>query len=590
MSKETSKTKSVVLSGILVTAIILFFSVVYFDNHAWGSWGDDSAGYIYLAGRMQMGLPTIYLDELGAKGLEYFNDEKLARWLIPTHHEFINPDGTVASKYPVGSSLLLLAGSALSGSSKGFYIVTPLLAVFNLVMVYLLALLLFENHQYRQLIGLMSAGMLGITELYYSYAIAQPMREIPSMAFLLLCAVLLLLAFRATKPASRQAAAKQEASIRRAAQWTPYYLFAFAGLSFGMAFNVRETSVMVLPAIAVLMLAKSWERNRSFLNNARQFAMPALIFLAAVSIAALPTVTNSIRITQESAPLIKDADSGVVLLSNIDHASTLSVDHLFHSKGKFRPGRGGVPYYWQVLQEETVIPYFLVFVGLGLILLWRRSKSNALFLALWMAGIYAIFALWINPYSRYILPLFAPLILLGVYGVFELALCILPKLFKQRWLIGVATSVIAVTFFFGLQPRIAAMQSEDEVLVFKSISETDLDQLMAIGNMVDDAEQPLLMFTGSWQFGTSETFEAHTGVKAIKFPYEQRDEFNPEQTNTFLEQLVGDYDFYLWLDPTSSADVITFLEQYETKQVAQMDFSFQPDVSVYKLNTPEEPL
>ena len=119
---------SIFLAGI--------FGVLYFNDHAWGAWGDDSAGYIFLAGRMSMGLPLVYTDPIAADGLQFFGDEKLARWLTPTHHEFINPSGMIASKYPIGVSLLMFVVSKLAGTTDAFYVVTPLLAALNIVLTY----------------------------------------------------------------------------------------------------------------------------------------------------------------------------------------------------------------------------------------------------------------------------------------------------------------------------------------------------------------------------------------------------------------------------------------------------------------------
>ena len=95
------------IGGVIIAAIVLLFGIIYFDDHAWGTWGDDSAGYIYLAGRMIQDKPLVYHDDLAQMGFDFFGDEKLARWLTPTHHEFINQEGWIASKYPVGASLLL---------------------------------------------------------------------------------------------------------------------------------------------------------------------------------------------------------------------------------------------------------------------------------------------------------------------------------------------------------------------------------------------------------------------------------------------------------------------------------------------------
>ena len=176
--------RSMILQWVLTLSISVLLGVgagaIYLDDHAWGAWGDDSPGYLFLAGQMLRGEPNVYQDALAARGLDFFGDEKLARWLTPTHHQFINTRGVLASKYPVGLSLVMYWTATLLSNDEAIYLVVPVLGAVNLALMYLLGLLLFRTYRYRHLVSGIAAAAMGVSNLYYDYAIAQPMREIPS--------------------------------------------------------------------------------------------------------------------------------------------------------------------------------------------------------------------------------------------------------------------------------------------------------------------------------------------------------------------------------------------------------------------------
>ncbi|MFH1426558.1 MAG: hypothetical protein ABIG66_04000 [Candidatus Kerfeldbacteria bacterium] len=574
MAKFNNRAKAFVFSLIICAALAVGFGVIYFNDSAWGTWGDDSAGYIFLAGRMWEGEPLVYLDELAAKGLEFFGDEKLARWLTPTHHQFINTRGVIASKYPVGAPMLLLVGAALTGKSEGFYLVTPALAAANLVLFYFLAVLVIPRHRYRHFIGLLSAGMLGLSELYYNYAIAQPMREIPSVTFLLLIAILLLRGIRLLKNTERKKAA------------TPFYFIFAAGLAFGMAFNIRETSALILPGAALYVLLALWPKKESTQKYIKQLALVGLSFFIAAAVAVIPTALNSYNISQDKEVFKARDTSNVVVLPNIGHVESLSVQNLFDNQGKFRPGTGSLPHYWGVMQDVVPVPYFLVFVALGIFFLWKESRPKTALLVGWAVGILIIFSIWVNPYSRYIIPMFPPMIFLGVYGLFGFFQELVPKLIKKRWAMTILALGVSATFLVAYQPVFADVKENLKIDVhrYKAISHKDLETLIDLGDELVLSDQPVLMFSGVWQYGTSETLEAHTGLKTVRFPLEQRFDFNEGRVNEFFVSMLSDgYTLYVWVDETSSPELFTWLEMYDTNLVDTLDFTFQPQVRIYEV-------
>jgi len=576
--------KAIFMSVVISTVLAVGFGILYFNDHAWGAWGDDSAGYIYLAGRLFSGDPLVYKDELGAKGLDFFDDETLARWLLPTHHQFINTHGMVASKYPIGVSLLMYLGAKIVSSSTGFYFVNPLLAVANLVLLYLFALLLFPHHRFRHVIGFFSASALGLCSMYYDFAIAQPMREIPSITFLLLSSIVFVLALQYRK---------QRESIRSYRWWSMIALFTLSGMSFGIAVDIRETSIVVLPAFVGLGSGLLWRQGKSLRANVQHLLLPMSIFIISFLIGLIPLIVNSVRISQDKEVFKKRDVSAVVVLPNIGHIETISFKNIFHSVGKFKTDEdGSLPHFWVTMQNAVPIPYFLAFVLLGMCYVWKESRSIAVFLVFWCIGILLIFSLWINPYSRYILPMYPPLLLLGMYGGVAFFTQFLPRIIKKRGLIVLLGFAVFGTIILAYQPVIARVHTSlySDVYLFKSISRSDLNTLMQLGDKMKSLKNPVLMFSGKWQYGTSETFEAHTGVKTIHFPFEQKKFiFNTQKVYAFIDEMLQDgYTINVWVDSTSSAAVSHFLEQYDTAVFATESFTFQPGVSIISIQKREK--
>lgn len=578
---QAQKRNSVVMHIVAVIALAVSFSFLYFTNHAWGAWGDDSAGYIYLAGRMEQQQPLVYNDELATAGLQFFGDEKLARWLIPTHHEFINPDGTIASKYPIGASMLLRGGGLLMGDSSGFYIVTPFLAVLNLILLYLLVQVLFPKQKFRHAIGIASATSLGLSTLYFDYAVAQPMREIPSITFILFFALFFSLAL------------KHFDSTRR---WLPPGLIVLAALAMGMAINIRETTVLILPGAVLFGVVALWQTKKDVTANIKRLLPTVGIFLAALLIGVLPTIWNSYTISINKEAFKARDTSGVALLSNGNHIQSLSIENIFDNDGKFRPGEGALPHYWQVIQNASPLAYFLVFAAVGLWYVWQKDrwgKATAVFLVGWIFGILTIFAMWVNPYSRYIMPLFPPLLLLTAIGGYAFIARVIPAVFSKtkhtKYIQAGLMAVVGITIFTSYSPTIEQLQKEfatyPPYMRFKSMTAGDLQQLRDLGvSLQQQSEKPVLLFSGEWQYGTSETFEAHTGVKAIRYALEQRFTPDPKKVDQFIdEKILTEYDLYVWTDNSSSEEMVEWLAKQKLTLVAQYEFSFEPSAKIYRV-------
>lgn len=576
-----------VIGSISAIVITTFFGIVFFNDHAWGAWGDDSPGYVYLAARMYEGKDLIYTDELAYQGYLFFNDEKLARWLTPTHHDFINTNGVVASRYPLGLSLIMYAVAVLFASTKAFYVVIPALATLNILLTYLLSVQLFKNHSHRYVIATFASISLGMTSLYYTYALSQPMREIPSITFLLLSALSLVLLNN-----------DRILSASKRLQWILYTIGAgLASFFFGMAVNIRETSLVVLPALFIYVLylffGKHMRSNSNHADSVRTttlFVTNVTVFVIILCITLIPTIYNSYQLSNEKEVFKQRDTSEVVLLSNIDHIQTISFSNIFGSEGKYKPNKGSLPQYWEVLQDVYPISYFLLFVLFGVILGFKHYRKETILLLVWISGTLLIFSMWINPYSRYILPLFPPLLILGAYGFTELAITLQRAIFQDsRVLQRISTVLVVVLCISAYVPGVMEMKDNvlyEDIYKNKAIAETDYDQLIAISSVIQnsDSQQPLVVFAGNWQYGISETFESHTGIKSIRYPLEQKFLFDESQvTNFFDNYILNTYDVYVWVDPSVSSEYYQWVQSLSPQLLLEQDYTFQEEVQIYKL-------
>src|SRR3989339_131519 len=565
-----TKKTTLFLSLFIAFALLISFSLIYFNDQAWGAWGDDSPGYIFLAGRLYQGLPLVYHDDLVKAGYDFFQDEKLSRWLTPTHHFLINQQGTIASKYPLGLSLLMVGAAKFLHNSEGFYALVPLSAALNLVLFYLVILKLIPANRYRQIIGALSAVGMGLSSLYYDYAIAQPMREIPSMTFLLISALCILFGVEYFK------AQKKIISLS---------LMGLFGIAFGFAFSIRETSAVILPAFFLFAVFACWHNSQNFKENLKKLWPAVLVVLIGLFIGLMPTFWNAKILSAEKEVFKQRDTSQTVILPNIGHLESFSLQNLFNSHGKYRPDSGSFSHYFAVLKTAVPIPYFLVLVIIGFIFFFKESRPKAVLLILWILGTLTIFSLWVNPYSRYILPLFPPFFFLGVYGLFAFMQKILPRVLPHKlwqWLVGIA---VLATVVAAYQPVIVEAQENmrADIYKFKAISYQDLQNLTELGNFLQERYQnPVLLFSGEWQYGISETLQAHTNLKTIRAPWEQgKFSFNNQKIDQFFtRKVLPKYDLLVWTDATTQPATLAWLAKYTYQEVASYNFSFQPDVKI----------
>src|SRR3990167_1347334 len=396
----------------IIAALILFFGFLFFSNRAFGSCGDDSPGYIYLTHKIFFNKPLVYQDALVERGLDFFHKPARADFLAPRHHTIISPDGFVASIYPVGLSFLMVIPVLFTGNLDDIYFVLPFFAVATLVLVYGIAYILVRRWRYSFLIAFLSALALGLSTLYENYGISQPMREIPSIFFLLLALwfLLLLKEYTPKKPVF-------------------YVLLALSAISLGFSFNIRETGIILMPAFFMVGLSVA----RSYGWTWKGFILPALVFCLFLVGTLSLTVWNSAQISAHSVSFDSGTDAPV-LLSNIDHLESFSLRNIYDNQGKFRPGEGGIVHYWGVIQAMSPLPFWFVLVVFGCVVyMYRGSKLVGGAFILWAGGVILLFSMWINPYSRYILPAFPMFAFFGAVGLVS-AFFLITDHIRRRWL------------------------------------------------------------------------------------------------------------------------------------------------------------
>lgn len=556
----------------LVICIVLggFFGYIYFHDHSYGAAGDDSAGYIYLWGLMSQHQPLVSLEPLTSQALDFFQEEKLARWTTPTHHDIISPQGYAASKYPIGLSLLMYTFSSILHSDLAIYYVLPFFAVLNLILVYSIANLIFKNIKWKYFFSLLAAATVGLANLYLDQTVSQPMREIPSIFFILLAFYLLLSAIESPVCAGR----------RRQGVLFYFLLFLSAAL-IGFSFNIRETSLIIIPAFILLF----WKLNFKFKKKITILAI-AVIFLL---VGALPSIINSYNISIHKEKFKKKDITSIAITSNFDHIQSFSLSNLFQNNGKFRPDTGGLAYYWEIMQKMSAWPIFFALVFLGLFYLYKQDKFLTGSLFLWGFLILLLFSLWINPYNRYLLPAFPVLSILGAYGLYSLLTKIVPYFFTVRKNQIIVSGIIILSLIVCYHPVVAeifAAPDPEALEESRSLEYADLQTLKDLGSKIeDDSKNPLVMFSGNWQYGTSETFSAHTGIQAVRMPLEQKFNFKEAEVKNFMEQnLLHNYQLYIWVDDTTDLATLKFLDNFTKIEKYHLNLSFDnSEIIIYAL-------
>lgn len=556
-----------------ILALLLFvFGAWFLLEHAYGAWGDDSPGYIYTAGQLANGETLVAQDELVQQALAWFGDERLARFVAPAHHEIISPDGWIASRYPIGLSAIMAAIQKLTGSASAMYAVVPITAVAVVALTYILAVLwLPTNPPLKRVAGIIAAMSVGLADLYANYAVSQPMREIPSLLFWLLALLGLTWLTRA-----------------KSLSWK-LGLALVSGALLGYSINIRETgAVFVLPVLIWLWPAtRAWWKNHS---ERVAFLKILVVGIIGLALTLSLSIWNSATITAHKEKFREKDISRIAITSNFDHIQSLSPSNLFNNQGKFKPGVGGVVQYWEVMTEFNTFAPFLAFALIGLIVLWRKQRRLAYVLGVWITVIFVLFAMWINPYARYILPVLPAVAILAAYGLIS-TIEYGGKLFalSPRWnrVLGL---LLVVAFGVTQYPAIVARNEHIQLgdSVYKSITAEDSATLQSLSDQLlaaDTTERPALLFMfGTWRAGLPETIMAHSNLRVIRFPGRPNEQPALGELAEFLQELNKTQTVYVWYDGTlGSGEQRLFTQLPITDPILTTELSFQSAITIYAL-------
>lgn len=569
----TKRWSWIILDIILCAALVAVFGIWYLSNHAYGAWGNDSPGYIYTAGQLLRGEPLVSQDELAQSALAFFGDERFARFVVPAHHEIISPQGWIASRYPIGLSLIMALVVALSRQPDAIYSVVPVAAVIVVLLTYLLAVITLPLvPPLKRVAGLLAAFSVGLADLFASSAVSEPMREIPSMVFFLVSCIALYVAVTYVKR-----------------PWCAAVLLVLGGLTFGYSVNIRETSAVLLLPLVLLIWSKRGN-NQTKHRSTMQRWWPMAVFLLSVIVSLSLTIWNSTQLTLHKEKFRTKDISRIAITSNFDHVQSLSLSNLLDNQGKFKPGVGGLQQYWQVMQGFSIWPLFIVLAGFGLYALWHKQRRLTVVYVTWFGLIYLLFAMWINPYPRYILPLLPVLAILSTYGTIVVGDYVGRWLHWSRWLTRGMMALLIVSFFIAQRPAVAQRheQLRSDVGVYKAITATDAEALRQVIIQAQAAapqdKPPLLMMFGDYKGGLAEIIMTMSDLRVIRFPGKPNEQPKFSDLQKFLKQLQERYTLLVWYDDTINANEQRLLhEVILSEPLATASFSFQPNITIYAI-------
>lgn len=563
--------KKIILNLLIIITIIFCFGKLYFSKYSFGARGDDSAGYIFNAGRLFIGEKTIYKDEVVKRGLDFFKETTTIEFLIPNHSYLINSDGTITSKYTLGISYLMNFFGKIFKSDLAFYYLNPFFAILVLVLTYFLVIFLFQSYKFKYLVALLSVFMLGFSYRFIDGAIAQPMREMTFTFFLLLASLFLVIACYKKNP----------------------YFLIITATSLGVMILIRSTGFIFLP----IFLFLAW-KNEILKQKI------IIIFTGILLITLLPLASTSLQISFKKN--ISDVyKSRFVALPDIEHLKSLNLKNIFISSGKFQPAEpGGLRYYHKVIETIAPFPFFIFLVFLGFLALWRygsyseerrfigiaKNPTGKTFFWVFLLNILSyliLFSAWINPYPRYILPIFPFLTIMASFGFIYLFAEIVPSFFSKK-IEKIFLSLLILFTFFGYYYGHYFFLKDYYNNFYKktrAISKNDFLNLKDLGKKIS-GQKSILIFTDYYKHGLSETFQTHTNVRAIRTPYLEDNTVIPkEKTKKFLKNMANDYDLYLWFDKTSDEKSNElFFENFilEKKFIYRFSWTNQ-DIIIYKI-------
>lgn len=569
MNKNNFKTYLPVIIGIcLFLSTLLVFSY----KHAWGAWGGDSPGYILQAAHVYQGKELIYEDDLVQKASIYFTDSNDMQWVLPYRHELLSKDnGIIVSRYPIGMALVYGTVAKLFGEFSSIFMLTILFAAGSVALLYMFLYQLFsaEEKTIAVLYAVAGSILLCSSDLFFSYAVSQPMREIPSIFFLLLAVVLIEYLYK-----NKNIFKKRRVLL---------FVFSFLiSISLSLAIAIRVTNS--IPAIGILLYGAyvffthiSYETLRQK-NSIQIILSVVLIVLITSACIFVPVIMHGHDMNAVTADSLNTSVLSYIA-PNASHVDSINASHLITNEGKFRPGEGGFAYYISILEQSIALPFGLLFFCIGIAYLWiKGNKGLFVMSSIWVFGLLLLFGSWINPYSRYILPVIPIVIAISIYGFYLVIDTVLTG--KSKNILRISMPFVIMIMMLTSSSSHYHYLENDQLFLNKSISKEDGIQLEKFIDTMQTYEQsekePLFIATGESRAGMSSMVMAQSTIRSVRSPYESLLLRDQEKVRTFLDILTDEYEVYVWIDETTNGKIVHWMEEYAVETVAVHDYSFQP--------------
>ncbi|MFN0088526.1 MAG: YfhO family protein [Blastocatellia bacterium] len=210
---------------LAAAAGLLLYGWFLVTHAAYAVGGSDSSGYAALARSLYARTIVHPVTEVERLGVPLESD----RGFIPLGFDRGPRPGTMTPFYPIGFPLHMAAGALLAGWQRGPFLVSPICALFCLLLLYRLG----RELELSRGFSIAGAVMLGASPTFVFMALS-PMSDVAAACWALL----------AVWAALR---------TRRRSEWA-----LLAGAAFGVAFLIRPTSIMLLLPI---LLCLQWNRR-----------------------------------------------------------------------------------------------------------------------------------------------------------------------------------------------------------------------------------------------------------------------------------------------------------------------------------------
>ncbi len=575
-----TKTKNLIIYLFIPIAIFTISAFFFFSFHGYGPWGGDSIGYVASAMKFYKGEPLVFQDEFAKNLATVFPTDKIDEILTPKRYTMLSSEGFLMNRYSVGMAIILGIPARIWGSISGMTLAIPLLSAFNVVGVYLISLLVLPRLKLKVFVGLVASIVYGFSNLTFKYSVGEPMTETPTVFFLILSFIFLILFLDHIK--------KQKIISALV------FLFVSA-LSFGFNINIRSANFIFISVVALFLvyfLDLLYRKKVLETHRNRALIVSILVFVIGLSIAITPTLINNKRIQDQrvlgfsNSEYTAKAESGIISSSNMLDARGLKLKNFLNNQGKYRTGEGSFFVYYHDIGERFInFPYaFFVFI-IGLLFLFFKDKKALLINGLWFFTCFMFYSFWINPYDRYLIPALPAYSIIFATGLVYLIFSVHKFLGTKKGaiVIGVLAILLLIS---GTYPAGMIFAKRDlNTLTYRAISENDFDKIMNLPNKIDKDNSIILHlapYSSYKEFGA--TIEAYTEIPFREIP----DTYSIEDMKKIVEASNKE-NIYIWIDNVLIPELLIQPENPITKngiaaeKIADFSFDFGYSSELYFL-------